>query len=384
MAVLGKEVGSRTVCKSPMLDRISCRIDKSVAEWELQYTGDFDTCGKGKSALLAALVRNVRAETAVVHDKLAACLFNDFEKFFDSIDIDTVMSKAMKMEFPFATLIYILAKHTAPRVIQVSGNLCSRTIPVHCSILPGCKFAIALTRALLAEEYNQLVADHPKVLLSSYVDDSPAYSDGGYDDILNNFKKFSKDFAKACRRLKLKLSGKAGVVCTSERLAKELARFFNSVGVVCSVYLAYRDLGVNFSAQAATRIATKDLAKVSTLHKKVLKNRMHKSQSKLNRITQLASSFKAARKLFSGSGYSSHTWGHQTTGFTPTELVQLERHAANSSGIFPRGRCRFTSLCVAFGPRGHPAGRVIKELFSLWFQTITLIIHKDPEFYHEI
>ncbi len=84
-ACLGKPSGGvRTICKSPMWYRVVCRTDETVTKWELEHTADFDTAGKGKSALIAAAVRNVKAEVYVVFDEVTATFFNEIKKCFDS------------------------------------------------------------------------------------------------------------------------------------------------------------------------------------------------------------------------------------------------------------------------------------------------------------
>jgi len=53
-AMLGKPSGgTRTVCKTPMLYRITLRSRNEVAHWEEEHMGEYDTAGKGKSALIA-------------------------------------------------------------------------------------------------------------------------------------------------------------------------------------------------------------------------------------------------------------------------------------------------------------------------------------------
>ena len=79
-----------------------------------------------------------------------------------------------------------------------------------------------------------------------------------------------------------------------------------------------------------------------------------------------------ARKLFQGSAYASATWGHQGSGCPEHMLLELEVDAAKATGITPQGRCRFTSVCVAYGPRGHPRARIIKETLANWFQLVQI------------
>ena len=47
----------------------------------------------GSSALVAALVRNVVAETAYHNNDQTICAFNDFDKYFDTIDIPDLVKK---------------------------------------------------------------------------------------------------------------------------------------------------------------------------------------------------------------------------------------------------------------------------------------------------
>ena len=51
-------------------------------------------------------------------------------------------------------------------------------------------------------------------------------------------------------------------------------------------------------------------------------------------------------------------------------LLNLEREAAKMTGITEPGRCRFTSLAIAYGPRGHPRARIIKDTLAAWFPLI--------------
>jgi len=109
------------------------------------------------------------------------------------------------------------------------------------------------------------------------------------------------------------------------------------------------------------------------VRKNILKTRIKNSQGALNKIYKLAKISRRARVLFSGAGFSKATWGHQTAGLSMQEWTKIEVAAANAGG-FGKGRCRYTVLCVAYGPEGHPFVRGIKELFILWFKLILPMI----------
>lgn len=64
------------------------------------------------------------------------------------------------------------------------------------------------------------------------------------------------------------------------------------------------------------------------------------------------------------------------------EWTKIEIAAANAGG-FGKGRCRYSALCIAYGPEGHPFVRGIKELFILWFKLILpMERNKDPTLYN--
>ena len=102
-ALLGKPGGDcRTVCKTPMLYRVLLRADTKVREWELKHKVAFDSAVAGASALQAALKRNLLAEVSFWLGRPCASVFNDYEKFFDAIDIAQLLKEAYACKFPLA------------------------------------------------------------------------------------------------------------------------------------------------------------------------------------------------------------------------------------------------------------------------------------------
>ncbi len=66
--LLGKIKGRRTICKTPMLYRAMCRHIGTIDYWDINNEYKHDTAQKGNSAQLAALLRNLEAEIAIVLD----------------------------------------------------------------------------------------------------------------------------------------------------------------------------------------------------------------------------------------------------------------------------------------------------------------------------
>ncbi len=95
--------------------------------------------------------------------------------------------------------------------------------------------------------------------------------------------------------------------------------------MVCSPYEVYRDVGVGFSVKGGVlNIKHRGKVKQRKIHSSILSKRSDKAKPRIQRIRALAKSFKVARKLYSGSGFSSSTWGHQATGYSKSEIINME------------------------------------------------------------
>ena len=64
-----------------------CRNAESVSDWALVNTPSFDKAGKGKSAIVAAALRNLRAEFHHVLGYVVVGAFNDIEKFSTQLSL---------------------------------------------------------------------------------------------------------------------------------------------------------------------------------------------------------------------------------------------------------------------------------------------------------
>lgn len=100
-----------------------------------------------------------------------------------------------------------------------------------------------------------------------------------------------------------------------------------------------------------------------------MNNRTKQATRTLPEITSLANLSRKAKLLFSGAGFPKYTLGFQVSGMSRMQWLQLETQAANATHI-PKGRCRYSALCITYGPNCHPFARGIKELFILWFKVI--------------
>ena len=99
------------------------RVDEEIREWELANKAPYDSASVGSSALLSALVRNIRAEIAHWLGEFSLAVFNDFEKFCDSLDLQYLLQEAVYTKFPPVILAYLIQQHVAPRVTGGSTEL---------------------------------------------------------------------------------------------------------------------------------------------------------------------------------------------------------------------------------------------------------------------
>ena len=276
-AMLGKpQGGTRTICKTPMLYRIACRSRNEVAEWEEIDTGDFDTSGKGKSALMAAAYRGLEAEIYSYTEEQVIGVFHDFDKFFDTIDLSILIDKAIEHEFPIIDLVMTMLQHMAPRVIQCDG-FCSKTIITNTSILAGCKHSVALTRVLFLTGITKICIENPLAAPQLYVDDTAMITAGPDELAYVMMSKAVKDFIKLSHKLGLKLSSKGVIVAKLPATAKRMVEDLAQIGIIYNNHATTRDVGVDFS-----------FSKNPKIRKNILKNRIKKSKGTLNKIYKLA------------------------------------------------------------------------------------------------
>lgn len=283
-------------------------------------------------------------------------------KFFDTIGVPILVNKAREPEFPVLDIMLTLHQHLAPRIIQCEG-FCSEPILVARSILAGCKHSVALTRLLLLTDITGLVVDHPLAPPKVYVDDTAQLTAGSATAAMTSMYNSIYDFVYVTKSLKLTLSTKGVIVAKIQKHAYALAKKLAEHGIVYQVKDNTRDLGVGFGFGGPK------------VKRTILKSRLALAKGPLRKIKQLAAVSRKARVLFSGAGFAQSTWGFQLSGHSSADWGLIEIAAADAAG-FGQGRCRLTSLIVAYGVTGHPFVRSIKELFVLWFKLLALFIRE--------
>ncbi len=358
---LGKPGGDyRTICKSPMLYRMALRADSTVRQWEVHTKQEYDTATIGSSALSAALYRNLEMELAKWLGQHALEVYNDFKKFFDTIDIEVLLEEAIAAGFPPADLCLALQQHLAPRVIQANGYS-AKPMTIIKSLLAGCKHSVAITRAYLRRTIASIDTDHSECNPKVFVDDISMFARASrvanaVGHIVPGLCRFVE---LAQRKLKLTISPKSVFVASDDRTSTRFQ-------IKCMVHkLKYklshdaRDLGVTSKAGRG---------RPSNL----LTNRLTKVRTRINKIKGIAKKSRSAKQLYSGSADAAATCGHQASGISSNGFLQLERDALSCTGISPKGRCRTIALVVTYGVQGTPKARVIRETLRSWFEVLRM------------
>ena len=271
------------------------------------------------------------------------------------------MQQAINTAFPPQALTWALGQHLAPRVVQGEGISSSPQL-VSRSILAGCKHSIALVKMYLKEDLSRLMRDHTSIGVSAYVDDITitARQLSRYDLTIQVLEAM-RSFSGIANKLKLVLSDKGQLVCSDTRQGAKVAKSLSKLGIpVTHVYQA-RDLGVvNAAGKHVRRLGAR--ARITATRQRVaaIKN--------LSRISPMA------RKLYSGSAYSASTWGHMSRLLSTSTILQIERDAANSSGIKIAGRNLFMTNVVAYGKSSHPVARLYTDMVKSHFSVLDSIL----------
>ena len=102
--------------------------------------------------------------------KCVIAILSDAEKFFDSLDIPTLASRALDLGFPPEVMVLGLQVHRAPRVLKALDSLTDPLPRTGRSIIAGCTLSTSLARAYLHAVIHAL-PNIPGQLNYQHVDD---------------------------------------------------------------------------------------------------------------------------------------------------------------------------------------------------------------------
>jgi hypothetical protein len=163
-------------------------------------------------------------------------------------------------------------------------------------------------------------------------------------------------------KLKLRLSPKAVIITSNDKLTSNLKKQLFKEGLLFSKSEAAKDIGITHTCAKA---------RPSNIQMKKQKE----STNRFIKITKIAKMTRKAKKLFTGSAFAKATWGHQAFAISEIKMKELEGDALACSGLKPAGRCRTLGLLVSYGMQGTPRARVVRESMRAW---IALLANATP------
>ena len=172
----------------------------------------FDKARAGSSAFKAAAARALQLEIAQAIGKCAAALLWDVHKYFDSVNIAELSSRAQEARYPVLDLAMGLQMHIAPRVLQHQKN-CSQATQVTQSILAGCSQAVPFTKAYLNAELCKL--QEPGIQLGVYIDDVGMSTTGTTFAVVQLLADAGAKFVRCMQAAKLKVAAKSVLMASS-------------------------------------------------------------------------------------------------------------------------------------------------------------------------
>ena len=114
----------RAIGLTPTTYRVWARARRQEAlEWEEAKAGFWDSAMRSSSALRAGVLRALANESAATIGMASATLLWDLEKFYDSVNLERLVSESIRLGFCAVILYLSLAMHTSVRIIKVQGHL---------------------------------------------------------------------------------------------------------------------------------------------------------------------------------------------------------------------------------------------------------------------
>ena len=209
-----KDGGSHIVAIVSTLYRLLMELDKEeVKEFEAANAYVNDSASTGSSATHAAEERALAAELAQLEGLFSFMILWDMKKFFDSIDIATLIGEAARVGFPKLQLILSLVVHHAPRRLKMGTAIGKPILQLGRPTLAGCKRSTDLARVYTLRLVKSLAEGHPCVQLYQHVDDiSNLVTASTSFELVAAAVRYAMHFKQLTDELLLNISNKSAVV----------------------------------------------------------------------------------------------------------------------------------------------------------------------------
>ena len=230
----------------------------------------------------------------------------DMSTFYDTIPLDRLQQEAIKLNYPPLHLELAMQLYTGPKAINAEQEF-TPFFRVDRGIPAGCPQAPLLAKAVLAPALVPWKEEHPKIHLSSWVDDI------GFDTHGSNPLQVAKRAVAAYRDLRAKLQQLGLRVNAKKTTDKATDRELKALLQPHEPQVAtvMRDLGIDHQAARRRRIP-------------VLKQRFAKAhQRKLKLRSLKIPSLKVRLRLRKGGIQPVALWGIEAQGLAPRYRLAL-------------------------------------------------------------
>ena len=343
MALTPKPDGTlRAIGLTPMTYRVWARARRQeVLEWEDAKAGFWDSAMRSSSALRAGVLRALANESAATIGMASATWMWDFEKFYDSVNLERLVSESISLGFCAVILYMSLAIHTSVRLIKVQGHLAEGINPTT-GLVAGDTHAQTLAKLVLYWALDNYHAKFAGACAKQYIDDIAARVEGLKQDVVRIAVDSALWLKKALEEASCVVSmKKMALLASSKDLGKEIQQALESGGFKVSHVEFAKDLGLA-SAAGRRRCAV------------VQKSRLKKNRPRVDRIGRFARVVRKASKLFSTGVLPSDVYGCEAMWVAPTTLRLIRRRGARATGATTAGSCCATALAIAYGDYGDP------------------------------
>ena len=345
--------GDRPISLLVMLYRVWMRIRLNLLrEWCAQHAGSWDDAVPGKSASSAAYGRAVMNETAAALNIPCCNVFWDVDKFYDSIDLETLIVLAKQLHYPKQILCMGLLVYTGSRRLRV-GKCYAKPLAPAKSMTAGCGQANLHAKILLHALMLRMRANWPTVAPSQFVDDIQQRGEGSVVSITLRLAGAAVELVGGLAELGLKIAGKSVVTATTRALAGKVRdEIYRRTGTNLKVEDSAADLGFD-NASGPQRARPK------------LRKRMGKFRARATRLGLFAKQRKQGQRLYRTNLFPCAAFALSESGASPKLLRVLRTAAADATGVRARGRC--TTTAIAMDHSADPHDEVARVQLTAFF-----------------
>ena len=342
LASLPKKTGdTRTVAIMATYYRLLMELDNQrLEDFEEKHAYCKDSAKKGASAEYAAEERALEAEIKHLLGKSTCTMLWGYRKFFDSIDIQTLIKEAVMVGFPIMELALTLINHLAPRRLKMGKAVGKAVCTFGCSMLAGCKRSTQMARTYTLRFVKKMAKDFAEVTLYQHVDDMTNMIAPLNDSRLAiTAIEYAIEFKRQSDKLKLTISDKSTIIPDNE-VTRKISRVLNRASIPVKVAECGVDIGVDSSS--GTRRTTKKQGE-----------RVKEGKRRAARSSILVKYDPRAKTAALTNIDKAQVYGYTAVGASPTTIKSCTKNIAKAAGLGRQGSCSTTAIAWSFRRQHH-------------------------------